>query len=262
MARPKSNGPYTPLSATYYRDDAILEVGEEAELMFVRCLAFLADAASDGFITERQMRIVVGMGLNNVDARVDALVGVGLIERIDGGYLIRSWLKWNKSTDEIGKHLKRDRERKSLGRESETVTDSAVIPDGIQADSRDQYNTNQITTSQVTANQTPAPSALESLFDDAYAHWPKKVERKVALERFKSATKRIPIDDLVQSIITFGDAYAATTEKQFVPALGVWLNGDRWTDDLPRKAEAKRERFSPNQERGLALVEHYREAGQ
>ena len=85
---------------------------------------------------------------------------------------------------------------------------------------------------------------MNALFESAYSHWPKKVERKVALERFKSATKRIPIDDLVQSIVTFGDAYAATTEKQFVPALGVWLNGDRWTDDLPTAPKAEQRHLS------------------
>ena len=85
---------------------------------------------------------------------------------------------------------------------------------------------------------------LIELFESAYSHWPKKVERKVALERFKSAAKRIPLDTLVQSIVTFGDTYAATTEKQFVPALGVWLNGDRWADDLPTAPEVERRHLS------------------
>ncbi len=43
MARPKSNGPYTPLAANYFLDDSILEAKEHAELLFVRCLSFLAD---------------------------------------------------------------------------------------------------------------------------------------------------------------------------------------------------------------------------
>lgn len=156
MSRPKSNGPYAPLSATYYRDDAILEAGQDAELLFVRCLAFLADAASDGFITDRQMEVVVGMGMRKVPARVAALVEVGVLERVGGGYLMRSWLKWNKSTEEIGKHLKRDRERKASG----TKPDSTVIPDGIDAESErndDGFQTDsadQITTSQVTTSQS------------------------------------------------------------------------------------------------------------
>lgn len=81
---------------------------------------------------------------------------------------------------------------------------------------------------------------LDALFSAAYDHWPKKVERKEALARFKIAAKRIPVDDLVNQIIRFGDAYTATTEKQFVPALGAWLNGDRWTDALPTRANVQR----------------------
>jgi hypothetical protein len=71
------------------------------------------------------------------------------------------------------------------------------------------------------------------MFDQGYSHWPKKVERKQALERFKRAAKKIDPQRLVSDIQRFGQAYARTTEKQFVPALGVWLNGERWTDELP-----------------------------
>ena len=35
MARPKRLGPYAPLSANYYADDAMLEAGERAELAAV-----------------------------------------------------------------------------------------------------------------------------------------------------------------------------------------------------------------------------------
>jgi hypothetical protein len=45
--------------------------------------------------------------------RADRLVEVGLWEAADGGYVCRSWLKWNRSTDELNQHKKRDRERKA-----------------------------------------------------------------------------------------------------------------------------------------------------
>jgi hypothetical protein len=159
MGRPKSNGPYAPLSATYYRDDAILEVGEQSELLFVRCLAFLADAASDGYITDRQMRVVVGMGMRNVPARVQRLVDVGLLTCVDDAYLVRSWLKWNKTTDEIGKHLKRDRDRKS----GVKVVNSARNEDGIQTDSSDQINTEQVNTDHINTDVAEIRADVESL---------------------------------------------------------------------------------------------------
>lgn len=90
---------------------------------------------------------------------------------------------------------------------------------------------------------TPAPAVLEREFGAAWAHWPKKVERKEALARFKAASKRLPVDELVAAVIRFGDAYAATTDKQFIPALGGWLHKERWTDELPQhRAQPERAR--------------------
>jgi len=83
-------------------------------------------------------------------------------------------------------------------------------------------------------------SNVEAAFDAAYARWPKKVERKQALEKFKAASKRIDLDTLAEHIIRFGDAYTATTSKQYTPALGVWIGKERWTDDLPTAPEGDR----------------------
>ena len=83
--------------------------------------------------------------------------------------------------------------------------------------------------------RTPSPTAreIESAFDDAYSHWPKKVERKESLEKFTRAAKKRDLAGLVADIQRFGDAYGATTDRQFIPSLAVWVHGERWTDDLP-----------------------------
>jgi hypothetical protein len=75
----------------------------------------------------------------------------------------------------------------------------------------------------------------ESDFERAWAHWPKKVERKKSLELFMAKAKTHPrgLETLISDITTFGKAYARTTEKQFIPALAVWLRNERWTDELP-----------------------------
>lgn len=82
-------------------------------------------------------------------------------------------------------------------------------------------------------SSAPAARDLEQDFNRAWANWPKRVERKKSLAAFIKATKTRDVDQLVADIIRFGDAYAATTQRQFVPALCVWLNGERWTDELP-----------------------------
>lgn len=110
--------------------------------------------------------------------------------------------------------------------------------------------------------KTPTPSGLEdleSLFSEAWQHWPKKTEKKNSLAKFKTVVKRYPKQNpraLVATIITFGDAYASTTETQFVPALCVWLNGERWTDPLPQAPMSRAEQRTAN---NLAIVDAFDE---
>lgn len=88
---------------------------------------------------------------------------------------------------------------------------------------------------EVKNSSSPSVTVSESDFERAWAHWPKKVERKKSLEMFKVKAKTHPrgLEALISDITMFGTAYANTTEKQFVPALAVWLRGERWTDELP-----------------------------
>lgn len=137
-------GPYAPLSATYSDDDAIIEAGEAAELLFVRGLAFLATSNSDGYMTRAQVIRRVGTGMRDPLKRAARLVDVGLWEERDGGYLCRSWLKWNRSAEELGRYRAKDRERKAKTRPNGDSPpepppgvheDSARNPDGIHAES-------------------------------------------------------------------------------------------------------------------------------
>lgn len=126
----RRNGPYAPLGTNYYLDDAIIEAGERAEVLFCRSLAFCAGTNSDGYITTAQVkRIAIGLG--GLDQRIATLVGIGLWTKDDGGYQIRGWLKWNKSADDLGRVKAKDRERKTAKKD----LDSERIPDGTEPDS-------------------------------------------------------------------------------------------------------------------------------
>lgn len=119
-------GPYAPLSATYATDDAIIEAEEKAELLYVRGLAFCAASESDGFITRAQLRRFVGAGMDDVMDRAARLVEVGLWEEEGGGFVVRAWLKWNASTEELGRARRKDRERKAAAKRSESFRPEGV----------------------------------------------------------------------------------------------------------------------------------------
>lgn len=160
IERVRRVGPYAPLSATYYQDDDIAEAGEGAELLYLRGLAFGASRPhQDGFISETQLHRYAGVGMEGVTERAARLVDVGLWERVEGGYVVRAWLKWNKSADEIGSYRSQDRERKRKAREDENVradvrAESETLserspsgrPSGVRQDSEtlsDTHNTTQ-----------------------------------------------------------------------------------------------------------------------
>lgn len=113
--RIRRNGSYAPLSAHYYKDDAIAAAGERAELLYVRGLAFCADVLKNGFISDTQLSRFVGVGMRDADRRACALVQNGLWSRDDerGGYVVRSWEKWNQSLDEIQAKQRADAARKA-----------------------------------------------------------------------------------------------------------------------------------------------------
>jgi hypothetical protein len=129
-AQVRRRGAYAPLAATYFMDDDVMEAGEEAELLYVRGLAFCAgNPASDGYITDKQVARVVGAGMALLAERIQALVSVGLWERLPGGYAVRSWLKWNKSAEELGRHRARDRDRKSASSDTDRGSEDGPEPD-------------------------------------------------------------------------------------------------------------------------------------
>ena len=123
-------GAYAPLYANYADDERIMEVGEDAELMYVRMLAYAARTPrTEGWISDRVVmsrlgilpRPATGNGAGNgagnepgtdAGSRAGRLCDVGLIVREGDGYRIASWLKWNRSVEEMERESARDSGRK------------------------------------------------------------------------------------------------------------------------------------------------------
>ena len=119
-------GVYVALSAHYADDEKIMEAGEDAELLYVRMLAYCARTPlTEGWISDAvvQSRLGVlprpagnGAGIEagtDAGSRAQRLADVGLIVRERSGYRVRSWLKWNRSVEEMSRESARDRNRKT-----------------------------------------------------------------------------------------------------------------------------------------------------
>lgn len=93
-------GPFVPLSVNYARDRDVRKAGPDAELLFLRGLAYARGARTDGFIPDYDLA-VVAVGLRNVPRSVAQLEQAGtpgLWVRLDDGWQIRGWDKWNPPT--------------------------------------------------------------------------------------------------------------------------------------------------------------------
>jgi hypothetical protein len=82
-----------------------------------------------------------------------------------------------------------------------------------------------------------APTARErgdALFEQVWPSWPKKDDRKDALQKFHIALRKFRgrEGELVQAITAHAEAYRLYRELQFTPALAVWLNKERWDNPL------------------------------
>jgi hypothetical protein len=163
----KKRGRFAALFERYYMDDAIGEAGLFAELLFVRGLAFCAGSQTDGFISERSLR-TISIDLENVDALADTLVKVGLwTKAVDGdrhGFVVRSWLDWNLSAQEITDAAARDRFRKraTLAKVPGPAVSSGRNPAGIPQNSDDDGGRNPAGLRQESAGNTEQSNTEQS----------------------------------------------------------------------------------------------------
>lgn len=267
----RRNGSFAPLSAHYYKDDAIDEAGEAAELLFCRGLAFCADVLSDGYISDRQLVRFVGVGMFDATERAARLVEVGLWERVDGGFQIRTWLKWNRSKSEITQAMAKDSQRKGRSEPSDGDdpeppngggqdgdrtptgfrTESEPTPDGnpngVQPHAGARAGTPRHSTprhSTTDPNQedlladAAAPTDIAppsgDRFEEFWELWPKKVKRKPSMESWaKHVVKtKTPVDYVLTALRAQIVAWQTHPQfPKFVPDPTTWINQNRWQDE-------------------------------
>jgi hypothetical protein len=93
-------GQFVPLDIHYLRDPSIRRAGGNAELLYIRSLVYAKSAESDGFVPDFDLS-TVGVGLQGISRRVEALVREHLWIEVPGGWRIRSWEKWNKTKSQV-----------------------------------------------------------------------------------------------------------------------------------------------------------------
>jgi hypothetical protein len=85
---------YVPLDVNYMRDPRLRRAGHEAELLYLRSIAYAKGGETDGVVYDYDLE-VIAVGLPRVAARVAALVREKAWEEREGGWFITGWFNWN-----------------------------------------------------------------------------------------------------------------------------------------------------------------------
>lgn len=144
MTRPgfKRPGRYAALAAAYYDDPAIIAVGPDAELWYVRALAWCAaHPETDGVIP---LEVAVNrLGIPDAMSRVITCDSHGLVTKNDDSVSVTSWVKWNDSWRDIQERTEskrafaRARKARERARKSDPTKTDHVTRDNVRDMGRD-----------------------------------------------------------------------------------------------------------------------------
>lgn len=226
------------LKPEFFTSEQIVSVSIPARMLFQGMWVFGDD---DGYIAASPVQLkmkVFPADDVNVTALLDELEEAALIERlhVDQGEVLRVPSFLNHQSPKYPTPTKYTLDGASLTQHSPSTGGKVGKRSGSIHPGEERRGEER-------EKKRPANRVTDSDFEKAYSHWPKKTERAKSFEKFKKVAAERGLDVITADVIRFGDAYARSTEKQFVPALVVWLNGKRWTDELPGAEKPKHDGY-------------------
>lgn len=250
---------YARLSNDFWQDRDVLKLrrrNPSAALLYVMAISWCSDHASDGIIAEDELLYV----LNASDEDVSDLAASGLLLRgsDEGCYVIRNYLKYQNSAEQIEQTKEKVKERQRRKRErdaNKTVTDSdnesvtpmsrrdneSVTPMSFNQEPR----TKRILLTKNSLPQTPsqAEGAAESAdedyplgFEQFWETYPRKNGKRKAFEAWRKARRKTNNTFLISKAAQY--AADPNREPGYTLTPANWLDGEHWDDDpLPAKPE-------------------------
>lgn len=257
----KHPGLYVPLDVNYARDRAIAAAGEEAELLYVRGLAYAKHTNSDGFIPDFDID-EVAKRLRRVPQRLAALVREGLWIEADGGWLIRNWSRWNESSAELQAKRDRDAERQRKRRAKDTPQSPVGVTADVQRDTAVSPAPNRTEEKQIETGPTSSVSVVLADTDpttrllaehvQAYTEPPPlSAQSKVKAQIMRLVAERVSEDRIRAGL-------SRMRERQLAASLLPQLVAEATPIGAAHKPSTTDQRVAA----GLALVAKYEEAGE
>jgi len=80
-------------------------------------------------------------------------------------------------------------------------------------------------------NNSSSYDEVDYYFDQLWSLYPRKVGKGQARKAFKAASKKADFYDLLPKLMDYVQTLEGK-DKQFIPHLATWLNGERWEDEV------------------------------
>ena len=260
MAR-HTPGNYVPLDVNYARDGAIRRAGPDAELLFIRALAYCKASKTDGRVPDYDLP-VVAVGLRNATKSAAALVKHGLWEITEDGWYVRSWLKWNKPVKVEQEFHQQQSEHGARGNHQRWHVDKGVfdpdcefcpdveanregdrVPDRVGESRPESGGESPIREGKGSKREgkekTPSSADADGpSFDDFWQQYPRKVGKQDAKKVWLRKVKHSPAADIIAGLSRW-QAYwkRENTQQEFIPHPSTWLQRGSWEDELGEQGQ-------------------------
>jgi hypothetical protein len=183
------------------------------------------------------------------------LVECGLWVTVDDGWQFARWEGEQPLREAVLEGRRKNAERQNKWRNGQRNAVTDAVTDNVSAAPPTRPDPTRPVSSP-DGEKTPVPPALDldDLFDEAWAEWPKKDDKKDARAKFVSAASKFRGREceLVEAITAHGRAHSVHTERKFTARLSTWLSQERWENPLPEADAASRKTTAA--ERALELT--------
>lgn len=282
--------PWVKLDDQFFAHPKVVEVSNEAKLLYLAGLTYCAGQLTDGRIGRGALRAVAAsLGLD--PALAVELVGVGLWSATEAGYAVHDYLEYQPSAEQVRAQRAenarrqaewRGRRRATRADERNAVTNGVsnaprnapVTPTPYPSPSPREVNSPPNGEEQTLVRARPGRASARATplegFEDWWGCYPRKIGKGKARDAWKA--RRLTAAD-VPRLVAAVERQCLSAQWQseggrFIPHPATWLNQERWEDEpevaLPAGARASPNghgQFSPRFERTMDTLARFNAAG-
>ena len=234
----------------------IMQAGNEAMGLWVRAGAWSCEQLTDGFIPKE-----IANAMANGMANAMALVMANLWQEVDGGFQFKDWDEFQPSGAEE-RERKRiiSEKRKAAGQKGAAARWHGKTMANAMANAMANGMANAMANGWQTDGPDPDPDiskpngldnaqnppkseqatkhAYPADFENFWQTYPKKADKRTALNAWKKATTRATAEDILDGATRYRDD--PNRDPAFTKNASTWLNADAWENEpLPERWQPK-----------------------